>query len=162
MPVSMVTTRPSELFSSVPPCQHCGANRIFELQFMPALIGNLKLAKQTCANLTGDLSSQNNKHEAETEQFSNSNNVHNLGRLDNNICEDNGGNLSNNTALREDQRKAFLATVNQVNDVVIEFGTVMVFTCAQSCWGEKESVGEDVYLEEFCLVEADPDVLLFQ
>lgn len=103
MPVSMVTTKPSELFSSVPPCQHCGANRIFELQFMPALIGNLKLAKQTCANLTGDLSSQNNKHEAETEQFSNSNNVHNLGRLDNNICEDNGGNLSDNTALREDQ-----------------------------------------------------------
>lgn len=162
MPVSMVTTKPSELFSSVPPCLHCGANRIFELQFMPALIGNLKLAKQTCANLTGDLSSQNNKHEAETEQFSNSNNVHNLGRLDNNICEDNGGNLSDNTGLREDQRKAFLATVNQVNDVVIEFGTVMVFTCAKSCWGEKESVREDVYLEEFCLVEVDPDVLLFQ
>lgn len=48
-----------------------------------------------------------------------------------------------------------------MNDVVIEFGIVMVFMCVKSCWGEKESVGEDVYLEEFCLVEVDLDVLLF-
>lgn len=155
LPVSMVTSEPSELYSRVPSCQHCGANRIFELQFMPALIGNLKLAKRFCTTSTTDLNSQND-HDRDKEHFSDADNAQNLGSLDDYVCEDNGRNIG----LLEDQRKTFLAAVNQTNGVTIEFGTVMVFTCAKSCW--KETVGEEVYLEEFCLVEADPDVVLFQ
>ena len=133
---------------------------MFELQFMPGLIGNLKLANQTYS--TKDLNSQNDDHNTETGQFADSNNKYNLGSLRNTTHDENEGILTVDLGLREDQRKTFLAAVNQVHDVTIEFGTVMVFTCSKSCWSEKESVGEAVYLEEFCLVEADPDALLFK
>lgn len=56
----------------------------------------------------------------------------------------------------------FLAAVSQLSDVEIEFGTVMVFTCSRSCWQDFEMTGDDVYREEFCLIEADPDQKLFQ
>lgn len=39
----------------------------------------------------------------------------------------------------------------------------MVFICFKSCWIGMESVVEDVnYFEEFCLVEVDFDVMLFE
>ena len=64
--------------------------------------------------------------------------------------------------LQEEQRRTFMAAVNQMYDMTIEFGTVMVFTCSQSCWRDAENSGGAVYLDEFCLVEADPDEKLFQ
>lgn len=38
----------------------------------------------------------------------------------------------------------------------IEFGTVLVYTCSQSCWSEDAS-----FLEEFVIVQSDPDQHLF-
>lgn len=152
MPVSMITTQPSELCSSVPPCQHCGANRVFEVQFMPALIGHLKVPRQQ------DLSPKNIEQENET-----GNNKCDLQSLNNSFHGETGEILTEDTKLQQNQRKTFMAAVNQKCDVTIEFGTVMVFACSKSCWTEMESVaGEAVYFEEFCLVEADPDATLFE
>ncbi|KAM9375841.1 programmed cell death protein 2-like [Pholidichthys leucotaenia] len=40
----------------------------------------------------------------------------------------------------------------------LEFGTVLVYTCAKSCWAS----GLKSPLEEFCFVQADPDQQLFK
>lgn len=40
----------------------------------------------------------------------------------------------------------------------VEFGTVLVYTCTNSCWG----VGSTSALEEECLVQCDPDHDLFR
>ncbi|XP_068459961.1 programmed cell death protein 2-like [Clinocottus analis] len=40
----------------------------------------------------------------------------------------------------------------------LEFGTVLVYTCRRSCWTE----GAGAALEEFCLVQPDPDQQLFK
>ncbi|XP_029009473.1 programmed cell death protein 2-like isoform X2 [Betta splendens] len=40
----------------------------------------------------------------------------------------------------------------------LEFGTVLVYTCAQSCWKE----GSASAVEEVCLVQTDPDQQLFK
>ena len=40
----------------------------------------------------------------------------------------------------------------------LEFGTVLVYTCASSCWTE----GSGATVEEFCFVQADPDQQLFK
>lgn len=63
---------------------------------------------------------------------------------------------------QQERRRKFLAAVNQMNDLAIEFGTVMVFSCSQSCWAEIGMTTDAIYLEEFCMVEADPDQKLFQ
>ncbi|KAL9962942.1 hypothetical protein ACROYT_G032100 [Oculina patagonica] len=162
IPVSMVTTQPSELCSTVPPCQHCGASRVFEVQFMPALIGQLKVSKQQCS--THDLNPQNTVEDIERcEQFPQKDNKFNLQTLDNSIHRETGASLTEDIDLQEDQKRTFMAAVNQIHDVTIEFGTVMVFSCSKSCWTEMKSVADNgTYLEEFCLVEADPDVTLFQ
>ena len=162
MPVSMVTSQPSELCSTVPPCQYCGASRVFEVQFMPALIGQLKVPKKPCA--IHDFNPQNAARDNErSKQLSHENNKCNLQTLDNSIQEGTGEILTEDTGLQEHQRRTFMAAVNQMHDVTIEFGTVMVFSCSKSCWTEMESVASDwTYFEEFCLVEADPDVSLFQ
>ncbi|XP_053305190.1 programmed cell death protein 2-like [Spea bombifrons] len=43
-------------------------------------------------------------------------------------------------------------------DLLLEFGTVLVFTCARSCWaaGDRKSV------QEFCFVQEDPDQQYFK
>ena len=43
-------------------------------------------------------------------------------------------------------------------EVELEFGTVLVFTCVNSCW----TAGSGAAVEEFCLVQADPDQQLFK
>ncbi|XP_053550712.1 programmed cell death protein 2-like [Bombina bombina] len=43
-------------------------------------------------------------------------------------------------------------------DVALEFGTVLIFTCASSCWSD----GEHVPVHEFCLVQEDPDQHFFK
>jgi hypothetical protein len=43
----------------------------------------------------------------------------------------------------------------------IEFGTVMVFCCGQSCWNDKDQSCL-MLREEFAVVQADPDAELFQ
>lgn len=40
----------------------------------------------------------------------------------------------------------------------LEFGTVLVFTCTNSCW----TAGSDSPVEEFCFVQTDPDQQLFK
>lgn len=157
MPVSMVTTQPSELCRTVPPCNHCGASRVFEVQFMPALIGHLKVPR--------DLRPKHIAQENETviEIFTQENNKCDLQGLNYSFHAETGEILTEDTIVQQKQRKTFMAAVNQKCDVTIEFGTVMVFTCSKSCWTEIENVvGEGIYFEEFCLVEADPDATLFE
>ena len=151
MPISMVTTQPSELCRTVPLCHHCGASRVFELQFMPALVAHLKVPQQL------DLRPKNIEQENETfiEQFTQGKSKCDLRSLET------GEILTEDTNAQQKQRKTFMAAVNQKCDATIEFGTVMVFTCSKSCWTEMES-GEVIYFEEFCLVEADPDAMLFE
>lgn len=43
-------------------------------------------------------------------------------------------------------------------DVGLEFGTVLVYTCTKSCW----TAGSMSAMEEVCLVQADPDQQLFR
>ena len=111
--VSNITTNQSELLAKVPLCQHCGAVRVFELQLMPALVGKLERMKNS-----GVVHSMNNSEELcirrNKESFST--------------------NLENSTldgpVPQQERRRKFLAAVNQMNDVAIEFGTVMVFSCS--------------------------------
>ena len=149
MPISMVTTQPSELCRTVPPCHHCGASRVFELQFMPALVAHLKVSQQLRPKNTEQ------KNETFTEQFTQSNSKCELQSLRT------GEIFTEDTNAQQKQIKTFMAAVNQKRDVTIEFGTVMVFTCSNSCSTEIEG-GEVIYFEEFCLVEADPDAMLFE
>lgn len=142
-PVSMVTTNQSELFTKVPPCSNCGAVRSFELQLMPSLVGKLKEAKSE------------KKQPIHRERESISQDFGKNGTKGSGEIHREGSNL-----LAE--RVMFLAAVSQVSDVEIEFGTVMVFTCSRSCWQDFERTVDDIYREEFCLVEADPDQKLFQ
>ncbi|XP_062276460.1 programmed cell death protein 2-like isoform X2 [Scomber scombrus] len=43
-------------------------------------------------------------------------------------------------------------------EVELEFGTVLVYTCTNSCW----TSGSDSPVEEFCFVQMDPDQQLFK
>ncbi|XP_051239467.1 programmed cell death protein 2-like [Dicentrarchus labrax] len=43
-------------------------------------------------------------------------------------------------------------------EVELEFGTVLVYTCANSCW----TTGSGSAVEEFCFVQTDPDQQLFK
>ncbi|XP_069385267.1 programmed cell death protein 2-like isoform X2 [Paralichthys olivaceus] len=45
-----------------------------------------------------------------------------------------------------------------VGGAELEFGTVLVFTCVNSCW----TAGSGSAVEEFCFVQADPDQQLFK
>lgn len=40
----------------------------------------------------------------------------------------------------------------------LEFGTVLVYTCAKSCW----TAGSPSAVEEFCFIQTDPDQQLFR
>ncbi|KAK1788916.1 hypothetical protein P4O66_015821 [Electrophorus voltai] len=44
------------------------------------------------------------------------------------------------------------------SELVLEFGTVLVYTCRESCWMS----GSNVPVEEFLFVQADPDQKLFK
>lgn len=148
----MVTENVSELLENVPRCQHCAAKRVFELQFMPALIGNLKCAKQF--NLAHKPDSPH--HENQEGQISQESNQTKLKTLGNSEI------FADDPTHQQDRWKMFMAAVNQTRDVTIEFGTVMVFTCSQGCWKNVQNNEDSRYLEEFCLVECDPDDRLFK
>ncbi|KAM8775476.1 programmed cell death protein 2-like [Rhynchonycteris naso] len=75
--------------TELPACSHCGSQRIFEFQLMPALVSILKSA--------------------------------NLG-------------------------------------LSMEFGTILIYTCEKSCWPHNQQTP----MEEFCVVQEDPDELLFK
>ena len=155
----MVTTQPSELCRTVPPCHHCGTKRVFELQFMPALVAHLKVPQQQGLRPTNVAK----EIQTLTDQFTQENDKCVLQRSNNSFHTETGEILTEDTNVQQKQRKPFMAAVNQECDVTIEFGTVLVFTCSKSCWTEMESVaGEAIYFDEFCLVEADPDATLFE
>jgi len=157
MPVSMVTSEPSKLCSTVPACQRCGARRVFEVQFMPALVGYLKVPHDL---LSKDIAQGN---ETVIEQFTQENNKCDLQSLNNSFLGETGEIVTEDTIVQQRLRKTFMAAANQKYDATIEFGTVMVFTCSKSCWTEIENVGgQGIYFEEFCLIEADPDATLFE
>ncbi|KAG9475144.1 hypothetical protein GDO78_003549 [Eleutherodactylus coqui] len=42
-------------------------------------------------------------------------------------------------------------------DVLLEFGTVLIFTCERSCWEDCDKIP----VQEFCLVQEDPDQRYF-
>ena len=150
--MSTVTENVSKLLANVPRCQHCAAERVFELQFMPALIGNLKFAKQL--NLAHKPDSPH--HENQEGQISQESNQTKLETLENSDI------FADDPTHQQDRWKTFMAAVNQTRDVTIEFGTVMVFTCSQGCWKNVENNEDSRYLEEVCLVECDPDDRLFK
>ena len=156
-PVSMFSTNQSELLSNVPPCQHCGTIRVFEAQLMPALVGKLKCAKQS--NAAHSLNIQQNSQE---KLFLQENNESFSQTSENTELKVTGEISTEDSGFQKEPRRIFLAAVNQANDVTIEFGTVMIFTCSQSCWKDLENTAHALYLEEFCFVEADPDQKLFQ
>ncbi|KAM5134367.1 programmed cell death protein 2-like isoform 2-T2 [Callospermophilus lateralis] len=82
-------TSPTSEITDIPACSHCGGQRIFEFQLMPALISMLQ-----SANL----------------------------------------------------------------DLSVEFGTILVYTCEKSCWPQNHQTP----MEEFCIIQEDPDELLFK
>ncbi|KAM4825504.1 programmed cell death protein 2-like [Thomomys bottae] len=43
-------------------------------------------------------------------------------------------------------------------DLCVEFGTVLVYTCEKSCWPQNHQTP----MEEFCIIQQDPDELLFK
>lgn len=43
-------------------------------------------------------------------------------------------------------------------DMLLEFGTLLIFTCERSCWEE----GDKIPLQEFCIVQEDPDQRYFK
>lgn len=143
--VSNITTNQSELLTKVPLCQHCGAVRVFELQLMPALVGKLERMKNS-----GVVHSMNNGEELY------------IRRNKESFSTDIENSTLDGPVPQQERRRKFLAAVNQMNDLAIEFGTVMVFSCSQSCWAEIGMTTDAIYLEEFCMVEADPDQKLFQ
>ncbi|XP_013872272.1 programmed cell death protein 2-like [Austrofundulus limnaeus] len=53
---------------------------------------------------------------------------------------------------------SLLQTKEGSSETELEFGTVLVYTCTNSCW----SSGSDSAVEEFCFVQADPDQKLFK
>ncbi|XP_008572924.1 PREDICTED: programmed cell death protein 2-like [Galeopterus variegatus] len=82
-------TCPTSQVTELPACSHCGGQRTFEFQLMPALVSMLR-----SANL----------------------------------------------------------------DLSVEFGTILVYTCEHSCWPQNHQTP----MEEFCIVQEDPDELLFK
>ncbi|XP_035868297.1 programmed cell death protein 2-like isoform X3 [Phyllostomus discolor] len=82
-------TCPTSEVTELPACSHCGAQRIFEFQLMPALVSMLRSA-------------------------------------------DSG--------------------------LSVEFGTVLIYTCEKSCWPRNQQTP----MEEFCVVQEDPDELLLK
>ncbi|XP_004636778.1 programmed cell death protein 2-like isoform X2 [Octodon degus] len=75
--------------SAIPDCGHCGGQRTFEFQLMPALVSMLRSAN---------------------------------------------------------------------SDLLVEFGTILVYTCEKSCWPQNCQTP----MEEYCIIQEDPDELLFQ
>ncbi|XP_075849103.1 programmed cell death protein 2-like isoform X1 [Microcebus murinus] len=82
-------TCPTSEVTELPACSHCGGQRTFEFQLMPALVSMLKSA--------------------------------NLG-------------------------------------LSVEFGTILVYTCEKSCWPQNHQIP----MEEYCIIQEDPDELLFK
>lgn len=82
-------TCPTSEVTELPACSHCGTQRTFEFQLMPALVSILKST--------------------------------NLG-------------------------------------LSVEFGTILVYTCEKSCWPQNQHTP----MEEFCIVQEDPDEVLFK
>ncbi|KAM4721965.1 programmed cell death protein 2-like [Rhinophrynus dorsalis] len=46
---------------------------------------------------------------------------------------------------------------SSATELLLEFGTILVFTCERSCW----STGDRTPVQEFCIVQEDPDQRLF-
>ncbi|XP_051547693.1 programmed cell death protein 2-like isoform X1 [Myxocyprinus asiaticus] len=53
---------------------------------------------------------------------------------------------------------SLLCSVDTNSDIALEFGTVLVYTCRNSCWKS----GSTVPVEEFLFVQPDPDQKLFK
>ncbi|XP_002711551.2 programmed cell death protein 2-like isoform X1 [Oryctolagus cuniculus] len=82
-------TCPASQVAELPACGHCGSQRTFEFQLMPALVSMLQGAN---------------------------------------------------------------------SGVSVEFGTVLVYTCEKSCWPQNHQMP----MEEFCIIQEDPDESLFK
>uniref|UniRef100_A0A5F8HBW0 Programmed cell death protein 2 C-terminal domain-containing protein n=3 Tax=Monodelphis domestica TaxID=13616 RepID=A0A5F8HBW0_MONDO len=43
-------------------------------------------------------------------------------------------------------------------DISVEFGTILIYTCEKSCW----PANHQSPMEEFCVIQEDPDQMLFK
>uniref|UniRef100_A0A8C0ECA4 Programmed cell death protein 2 C-terminal domain-containing protein n=2 Tax=Strigidae TaxID=30459 RepID=A0A8C0ECA4_BUBBB len=53
---------------------------------------------------------------------------------------------------------ALVSMLQSDSDLSVEFGTVLVYTCERSCW----PTNHQTPLEEFLIVQEDPDQRLFK
>lgn len=54
---------------------------------------------------------------------------------------------------------ALVSMLNSTNlGLTVEFGTILVYTCKQSCWPPNQQMP----MEEFCVIQEDPDAFLFK
>ena len=154
---SLTTANPSEIRGRVAPCARCGSERVFEMQLMPALVNILK--------------SDGEKNE--TQKYSDERHVQSSNSVDKNAGQkperqpsfsDGGQHSHESRGVVEGSPGGFdkgklMKTLRNSSGVTIEFGTVLVFTCARSCW--LDATEGDLFREEFVIVEADPDASSF-
>lgn len=120
---------PSHDLDDVPVCSNCHSERVFELQLMPALSFVLNKVKS-------DIVAQEHRNTAEILEENPRNNKH---KLDESAA-------INGTSI---------ASASNCCSTRIEFGTIFVYTCSNSCIASEE--GFNVPVKEFVVIQSDPD-----
>ena len=125
---------PSHDLDDVPICSNCHSKRVFELQLMPAL--SLVLKK-----VESDIVAQNHQNTTEQSGGSPPSTEHERGQA---------------TTINQPQ----MASASNCSSTRIEFGTIFVYTCSYSC--VKSQDGFNIPVEEFVVMQSDPDSKIFQ
>ncbi|KFV39387.1 Programmed cell death protein 2-like, partial [Tyto alba] len=68
------------------------------------------------------------------------------------------GNCGSNRIFEFQLMPALVSMLQSDSDLLVEFGTVIVYTCERSCW----PTNNQTPLEEFIIVQEDPDERLFK
>eukprot|EP00111_Clytia_hemisphaerica_P016716 TCONS_00049568-protein len=113
--------------NAIPPCQKCGAVRVFEMQLMPNLVTCLHKTKITIGSNSKQHSSATNGH-------------HELNSL-----ATNGHHI--------DKEDEITWTAHAQAGMSIDFGCLYIFTCSQSCWRDND----DVICLEVVAMQPDPE-----
>lgn len=129
---------PSDIMSIVPSCQYCGSQRVYELQLMPALVVLLKIKESPL-------------HSALTETSDTARTTPRVNTSDNEP-------IRGTKALSEQLESPSHDISRECHGM--EFGTVILFSCSNSCWDDRDD--SCLLREEFVVVQADPDAELFE